>query len=157
MAFGIFTVPLTIAFLIGAFVNWLNPINVLFHILVAIAVVGLPALALLVLAAVGTLMIIDFIGFLNPFSVLAGLLLGAGMLLTIGLWVVIILNAANIVAIPMAINLVIWLIVGFVTIFAGEFFSIGSGGILQPGVIGMWVYLHWQVLKVSCWASSQLH
>ncbi|WP_054659060.1 hypothetical protein [Secundilactobacillus kimchicus] len=138
--FGLINVPLAILFFIGSFVNWINPLNALFHAITAIAVIGLLAIPVIAALIIGVLVIVDALS-LNPFSWFAGLLLIGGSLLNIGLVILLTINTLVFVVVPLAINLIVWLIIGLVTVFIAAVLSGGMGGILNPAFLAMLIYV----------------
>ncbi|WP_282808459.1 hypothetical protein [Secundilactobacillus kimchicus] len=124
-AFGIVTIPVTILMFIGMFTNWLNPLWYLTLFIAGAALNGL------VIAPLIGLLGVDILRFgalltLNPLAGVPAFVLG-----TLAKWALIAmpvlygLNSLFVVALPLAIQVVIDLVIAFLLVFTNALFNVG--------------------------------
>ena len=133
--FQFINTPLMFLSFIGMFVNWLNPLNWLFHIISIGALIGLP------LTLLNDFLVLDFIKWSSLLTInfAAGLLafitLSIAKLALINLNLVFIINTF-LVTLPMIAYVWIVLVIGFVIVLATAILTIGINPI---GIFEIWV------------------
>lgn len=133
--FQFINTPLMFLSFIGMFVNWLNPLNWLFHIISIGALIGLP------LTLLNDFLVLDFIKWSSLLTInfAAGLLafitLSIAKLALINLNLLFIINTF-LVTLPMIAYVWIVLVIGFVIVLATAILTIGINPI---GIFEIWV------------------
>ncbi len=133
------TIPLTIGSFMGMLINWLNPLNLLFHALAIFTILAIPIVDLGVLLAIDGLRLLDLIGIFTIIGAPAGFL---GLLpLTIAKWLMVglvglyLLNTF-IVTLPMIAYVWLCLLAGVILVFLNSFANLG---INVPNIFSMWI------------------
>lgn len=133
------TIPLTIGSFMGMLINWLNPLNILFHALAIFTILAIPITDLGVLLAIDGLRLLDLIGIFTIIGAPAGFL---GLLpLTIAKWLMVglvglyFLNTF-IVTLPMIAYVWLCLLAGAILVFLNAFANLG---INVPNIFSMWI------------------
>ncbi|KRM47380.1 hypothetical protein [Lentilactobacillus parabuchneri] len=136
--FGAISIPVTGLFFAGMFLNWLNPLRILFQGLTSFAKFALPTILLLSFAAVVGLQISDlFISLVPGMGLLANLGLFNGVVGLIGL---ITQYVINVIPSILALGAIVFLLVGIgaIVIILQEVLNIG---INVPSFLSYWVLL----------------
>ena len=133
------TIPLTIGSFMGMLINWLNPLNLLFHALAIFAIIAIPLTGLASLLAIDGLRLLDLIGIFTIIGAPAGLLglipLTIAKQLMVGLVLLYFLNTF-IVTLPMIAYVWLVLIPGVILVFLNAFANLG---INVPNIFSMWI------------------
>ena len=136
--FGAISIPVTGLLFAGMFLNWLNPLRILFQGLTAFAKFALPAILLLSFGAVIGLQISDLLVSVIPgMGLLAGLGLFNGI---VGLIALIAIYVINVIPSILALGAIVFLLVGIgaIVIVLQEVLNIG---INVPSFLSYWVLL----------------
>ncbi|WP_099974136.1 hypothetical protein [Lactobacillus terrae] len=133
--FWIIFIPLTVYSFVGMFVNWLNPLNILFHLLDAIGLVGMLVTFFGSFLAIEILKFGSLIGLLPIFGIPAFVALSLAVLniiVTVGLYAF----NAFLVGSMLVFTVLVTLLIAFIIVFLN---ALATLGINVPNIFTVWI------------------
>jgi hypothetical protein len=133
-AFIWITLPMTIGAFLGAFVNWLNPLNWIFKAISAFTIIGIPITVLLSILDIDIIRVLALLTTLPIVGIPVAALLGIAKLLLLNLINIYFLNSF-IASLPVVIEPWVALLIIFIDDLVGGILSLG---ISVPDILLTW-------------------